>query len=277
MPDWDVVVIGAGAAGLSAAKAVAEAGLRCACIERLGPGGVLMNLGPLDGMPGKTGADYAAELMDAATEAGVELVFGEVQALEPGAPHVVRVEEDAHAAPVVIIATGLAPGTLGLADEAEYEGRGLSHCAHCDGPMFVGQPVVVAGHDKWALAEADELRHLGAQVTVLGPDAGRIVALLGAEVLTGVVVERGGARAELAANAVFAYENRQPALGFAPALTLDAQGRIRVDADGQTGLPGVFAIGDVRAGATESIAESVEDARRAALAAVRHLKQHGKA
>jgi thioredoxin reductase (NADPH) len=266
MPDWDVVVIGAGVAGLTAARAVAAEGLRCACIERLGPGGVLMNLGALEGMAEKTGADYAAELMDAATEAGVELVFGEVQSLA-GPPWMVRTEEEAYAAPVVIIACGLAPGTLGLPNEAAFEGRGLSHCAHCDGPMFVGQPVVVAGCDKWALAEAAELRHLGAEVTVLGPDAGRIVALVGAEVLTGIVVQRDGARENVTANAVFAYENRRPALGFAPALKLDAAGRILVDADGQTSLP-------VRAGASESIAESVEDARRAALAAVRHLKQH---
>jgi len=275
MPQWDVVVIGAGVAGLTAARALAAGGLRCACIERLGPGGVLMNLGPLDGMPDKTGADYAAELMEAATEAGVELVFGEVQSLAAGPPHVVKTDEDEHAAPVVILACGLAPGTLGLANESAFEGRGLSHCAHCDGPMFVGQPVLVAGSDKWALAEAAELRHLGAEVTVLGPDAGRIVELVGTDVLTGVVVERAGTRASLAANAVFAYENRRPALGFAPGLTLDAQGRIRVDADGQASLPGVFAIGDVRSGAVESIAESVEDARRAALAASRHLTQHG--
>lgn len=274
MPEWDVVVIGAGVAGLTAATAIAADGLRCACIERLGPGGVLMNLGPLDGMPDKTGADYAAELMEAATEAGVELVFGEVQSLAAGPPHVARTEEEAHAAPVVIIACGLAPGTLGLANEAAFEGRGLSHCAHCDGPMFVGQPVIVAGHDKWALAEAAELRHLGAEVTVLGADSGRIVELVGTEVLTSVVVERGGTRENLAANAVFAYANRRPALGFMSGLALDPAGRIVVDADLRTSLPGVFAIGDVRSGAAESIAESVEDARRAALAAVRHLKQH---
>jgi thioredoxin reductase (NADPH) len=235
---------------------------------------ILRAIGALEGVPEKNGADYAAELMDAATAAGVELVFGEVQALEAGTPHQVRTDDEAHAAPVVVIASGLAPGTLGLANEAEYEGRGLSHCAHCDGPMFVGQPVIVAGHDKWALAEADELRHLGAEVTVLGPDAGRIVALVGEEVLSGVVVERRGARETVAANAVFAYENRRPALGFAPALKLDSAGRIVVDADGRTSMPGVFAIGDVRAGSGESIAESVEDARRAALAAIRHLKQH---
>jgi thioredoxin reductase (NADPH) len=274
MPDWDVVVIGAGVAGLTAARALAADGLRCACIERLGPGGVLMNLGALHGVPEKTGADYAAELVEAATEAGVELVFGEVQALAPGAPHIVRTDDEEHAAPVVIIASGLAPGTLGLANEAEYEGRGLSHCAHCDGPMFVGQPVVVSGHDKWALAEAAELTHLGAEVTVLGPDAGRIVELVGADVLTGVVVERDGARENVAAKAVFAYENRRPALSLMAGLAIDPAGRIVVDAALQTSLPGVFAIGDVRAGAVESIAESVEDARRAALAAVRHLKQH---
>src|SRR3546814_18582552 len=82
---WDVVVIGAGGAGLTAARAVAEAGLSCACIDRLGPGGTLMNVGHVenapDAEPGATGADLVARLLDEAVDAGVELAFGEARGL----------------------------------------------------------------------------------------------------------------------------------------------------------------------------------------------------
>jgi thioredoxin reductase (NADPH) len=284
---WDVVVIGAGVAGMSAARAVAEQGLRCACIDRLGPGGVLINLGLVHGLQEETtGPDLVAALLDAAMAAGAELVIGEVSAISGGPPWLVRTEEDEHEARAVIIATGLSPGTLGLPNEQEFEGRGLSHCAACDGPLYVGKPVVVSGSDKWALQEALELAAVASEVTVIGdadPGAlsvpnitmagGRIAALHGDEVLARIEVERDGQRRAMDASGVFAYADRRPLLGFA-SVAVDAGGRAVVDADGHTSIRGVFAIGDVRAGATETVAESIADGERAGLAAARLLTQH---
>jgi thioredoxin reductase (NADPH) len=209
-----------------------------------------------------------------------------VSGLTGGPLWLVRTEEDEHEARAVIIATGLSPGTLGLDNEQEFEGRGLSHCAVCDGPLYAGKPVVVSGSDRWALQEALELAAVASEVMVIGdadpgalsaPNitmaAGRIVALHGDEVLARVEVERDGQRSVIEAFGLFAYADRRPLLGFAP-VAVDVGGRAVVDADGRTSVRGVFAVGDVRAAATETVSEAIADGERAGLAAARLLTQH---
>ena len=289
--EWDVVVIGAGVAGLTAAQTVTSQGLSCACIDRLGPGGALMNLGRIhdwpDAEPGATGADVIAALSDKAMEAGAEMVFGEVRRLSGGPPWIVATDDEEHEAKLVILATGLSAGSLGIANEEEFEGRGLSHCATCDGPMFAGQNVVVTGDDRWTAHEALELADTAAQVTLVGaaPDAphaagnlatvlGRIVELRGAAGLESVIVEHAGARQELPATGLFAYQDRRPQLGFlGEPLPTDARGWVLVDGTLQTRVPFIFAIGDVRSGSAESVAGAVSDGRAAGLAAAGLLKR----
>ena len=156
MADWDVVVIGGGAAGLSAAAAAAGADLSCLVVDRMGGGGELMNLGSLHEMEGAlTGPDLAARLLEEATVAGAELGLGAVTGLtSEGVGWRVSTDDEVHSARAVILAVGLAHGRLGVDSEEGFEGQGLSHCAACDGPLYRGQPVVVAGADRWAVAEA---------------------------------------------------------------------------------------------------------------------------
>ena len=292
---WDVLVIGAGPAGLGAATAAAGEGVSCACIDRLGPGGALMNLGHVQDYPDAapdaasdaTGADLAAGLTDAATAAGVELLFGEVQRLEGGPPWSVVADGETHRARAVVLATGLSAGTLGVPDEESFEGRGLSHCAACDGLLFSGQNVVVTGNDRWTTAEALELAGMAAAVTLVGdpgmaPPAdnvtvmpGRVVALAGAEGLERVTV-RGpdGVERDLAAEGLFAYLDKQPLLGFAAGrIALDATGRAVVDEDMRASAAGLFAAGDVRAGSPQTLAAALEDGRRAGLAAAAFVRR----
>ena len=137
------------------------------------------------------GPQIASQLTDEATEAGVELGFGEVVKLTGSGPWTVETADgEHHTGRAVVIATGLSKGTLGLPEEGEYDGRGLSHCASCDGPLYAGRPVVVAGTEGWAPREAAELQVVAGDVTVIGkpaaqlPDGvhhldGRIVALEG--------------------------------------------------------------------------------------------------
>lgn len=285
--EWDVVVIGAGPAGLSAARGVAQRGLSCLCLDRLGPGGALMNLGALHHCPelpaGTTGPELAAQLAEAATEAGAELGFGEVRAIRrEGGAWIVATDEEEHVARrALILASGLAPGRLGVPGEEAFEGMGLSHCAACDGPLYRGQPVVVAGSDEWACQEALELAGTAAQVTlvheadappaalpaVLPPNLallpGRIVALEGEGGLEAVVVAEDEARRRLPARAVFVQRGRAPALDFASGLlALDAAGH----ALAETGRPGLFVAGDLRAGAPRRIAAAIADGLCAARA-----------
>jgi thioredoxin reductase (NADPH) len=290
MAHWDVLVIGGGAAGLSAAATAAGAGHSCVVIDRLGGGGELMNLGPLhdcpDLPPGAAGPDLAAGLLEAATAAGAELAIGEVTALSGGSPWTVATDEASHTARVVVLACGLAPGRLGIAGEEAFEGQGLSHCAACDGPLHRGQPVVVAGSDRWAVQEATDLTGIASRVTLVtqgGPVpslraaaavAGRVVGLEGESGLEAVLVQPdGGGTQRLPARAIFVQSGRHPALGFAPgALALDGVERVKVDASLRCSMPMLFAAGDVRAGAPALVREAMADGKQAGLAAARALE-----
>ena len=285
---FDVIVVGAGPAGLTAATGAARAGLKALCLDKLAPGGALINLAELHEVEGHAdGPQIASQLTDEATEAGVELGFGEVVKLTGSGPWTVETAEgEQHTGRAVVIATGLSKGTLGLAEEAEYDGRGLSHCASCDGPLYAGRPVVVAGTEGWAPREAAELQVVAGEVTVIGkpaaslPDGvhhldGRIVALEGADGLQSVVVESCGARKSIPASAVFVYVGQSPAAEFLPeTLARDAAGHIVVDEGGRTSAATVFAVGDVRAGARHYLADAIADGQRAGQAIVTALKKN---
>jgi thioredoxin reductase (NADPH) len=276
-PSFDVIVIGAGPAGLSAATEAARAGLHTLCLDKLAPGGALINLTHLhDVGDGSDGPTVASRLSDAATEAGVELGFGEVARLSGGAPWTVETAEgERHTSRAIVIASGLDKGHLDIDGEADYEGRGLSHCASCDGPLYAGQPVVVAGAGDWGWQEAQELKSFTDDVTVIDTAppqqtggirciTGRIVALRGGNGLEGVVVETGGTRTTIPATGAFIYLGRAPAAEFVPdSLARDASGHIVVDEEGHTSVASAFAVGDVRTGARQSLAAAIADGQRA--------------
>jgi thioredoxin reductase (NADPH) len=283
---FDVIVVGAGPAGLTAATGAARAGLKALCLDKLAPGGALINLAELHDVEGHAdGPQIASQLTDEATEAGVELGFGEVVKLTGSGPWTVETADgEQHTGRAVVIATGLSKGTLGLPEEGEYDGRGLSHCASCDGPLYAGRPVVVAGTEGWAPREAAELQVVAGDVTVIGkpaaslPDGvhhldGRIVALEGSDGLQSVVVESGGTRKTIPASAVFVYVGQSPAAEFlAETLARDATGHIVVDEGGRTSAATAFAVGDVRAGARHYLADAIADGQRAGQAIVMALK-----
>src|SRR5882672_11013149 len=173
---FDVIVIGAGPAGLAAATEAARAGLRTLCLDKLAPGGVLINLSQLHGVAeASDGPQMASQLTDQATAAGAEVGFGEVVRLSGNGPWTVETAAgERHTVRAVVIATGLGKGRLGLPEEDDYEGRGLSHCAVCDGPLYAGLPVIVAGAGGWAPHEAEELKAFASEVTVIDTMAAKL-------------------------------------------------------------------------------------------------------
>jgi thioredoxin reductase (NADPH) len=286
-PTHDVIVIGAGPAGLTAATGAARAGLKVFCLDRLAPGGALINLGELHDF-GETsnGPDVASRLTDDATAAGVELGFGEVGSVTGTGPFEIETTDgERHAGRAIVVATGLNKGRLGLPNEEEYEGRGLSHCAHCDGPLVAGQPVIVAGAGGWADLEARELVGVASEITVIDtrpgdalPDIrrmeGRIVGLEGSNGLESVIVEAAGQRKTIPTSAVFVYVGQSPAAEFLPdSLARDASGHIVTDAEGRTSMSTAFAAGDVRSGARYCLADAIADGQRAAQSVVSALKK----
>lgn len=273
----DVIVVGAGPAGLTAATEVARAGLTCFALDKLAPGGALINLSELHEFAEPvSGADLSARLTDEATAAGAEVGFGEVTAISGNGPWIIETTEgERYTARAVIVATGLNKGRLGLPNEDEFEGRGLSHCASCDGPLYAGKPVIVAGAGGWADFEARELEGVAGQVTIVDPARQRIVALEGADGLQSVVLEADGARKSIPAHGLFVYVGQTPAAEFLPeTLARDASGHIVADDRGRTSLPMVFAVGDVRAGSRPLLVDAIADGRRAGKAVAAALKKN---
>jgi thioredoxin reductase (NADPH) len=287
-PAYDVIVIGAGPAGLTAATEAARAGLKACCLDKLAPGGVLINLGELHDFDEIwTGPDMASRLTDDAAVAGVEIGFGEVTAITGSGPWTVELADEGvkHTAHAVVIATGLNKGRLGVPREDEYEGRGISHCAHCDAPLYAGLPVIVAGSGGWADYEARELIGVASEIIMVDPAPrndlpemthlqGRIVDLAGDDGLQSVTVEVAGERKSVPASAVFVYVDQRPAAECLPAsVARDAKGHVVIDAEGRTSIPSLFAAGDVRAGARYYLADAIADGQRVAQSVVAMLKK----
>lgn len=292
MANWDVVVIGGGASGLSAAAATAAAGLSCLVIDRMAGGGELGNLGTLhDFAEPLTGPELAARLLDEAITAGAELGVAEVTGLNQlDTGWRVVTDDDTHTARAVVLAVGLAHGTLGIDGEADFEGMGLSHCAACDGPLFRGEPVIVAGSDRWAVQDAHDLAAIASEVTLVtqggaaegsivtpgdaGPlpnsftvIAGHVIALEGTSGLETVLIEPagGGAPRRVAAQVVFVQSGRRAAMEFVPEVMARDQNGLAVTSAGLAcDQVGLFAVGDARAGAIRTLANAMEDGRRVA-------------
>ena len=200
----DAVVIGAGPAGLTAARRIAAAGLSCLVVDRMGPGGQLMNMGEVHDVPGldpgTTGPDLVSKLLDEAMAAGAELAVDDVTGIASGTPFRLTATEAPIMATAIVIATGLGRGSIGVGDEELFEGIGVSYCATCDGPLFEGRRVVVDGGDDWAVQDAIELAGIAAHVTLLSEggisaEPARAAAFAGlpnTTRLTGRVVEIGG-------------------------------------------------------------------------------------
>lgn len=292
IPDWDVAVVGAGIAGLTAARVAAERGLRVTALDQLAPGGQLINIGEVigyPGLPGKTtGPDLAGTLLDAAMGAGVEIGYGEVSGLTTGPPAPLSTDApttsistaapttslDTTDGPVtaraVVIATGLTPGRLDAPGAEQWVGRGLSECASCDGPLFAGRRVAVLGDDEWAAAEAAELAGFASEVTVLVPGEPRWSAAAAERLASAAVAVRAGVAVtglsggevleavsltdgtELAVAGAFSY------LGKTPRVAL---------MDGMVETPGVFLAGDVRRDNPRYLVSAAADGLRAGLAA----------
>jgi thioredoxin reductase (NADPH) len=206
--------------------------------------------------------------------------------------------DETYRARAVVLATGLTPGRLDIPGEERFEGLGLSHCASCDGPLYKGERVMVAGAGKWATQDAIDLAALAAHVSLICPDdaarpsgeraarlaglanvtvvPGRIVGLEGTQGLDAVVVKRGSARESQPVRAVFVQSNRRAALGFADGLlAVDAEGGARVDGDLCTSDKRAYAAGDVRTGAPEQVSAAIADGQRAGMAVARLLNGSG--
>lgn len=288
----DVVVIGAGAAGLSAVREALKAGLSAAWLEAQMFGGLILNVNELDGAIQGSGAELASNWMAEAVEAGGENLEAVASGIEPdGDGWIVASDAGRHRARAVIVATGAALRKLGVPGEAELEHRGVSHCADCDGPMFQGQDVMVVGGGDSALQSALVLSKYCAQVHLVHRGAAfraqpHLVEAVQAasniqvhwnsqvsEVVGSDGVEGARINGELIpCTGFFAFIGLEPASALLPAaVQRDARGAVQTLAGYETALPGVFAAGAVRAGCGGLLEDAVNDGIGAARAVAAKL------
>lgn len=302
--DHDVVVIGGGIAGLSAALVARQIGLSTVVIDPLLGGGQLVNIDRIENYPGlgavkgfEVGPQLAGQVMESGAAFDITTVNGVTRgadaftlSLDHGGTVTAR---------AVIIAVGSQIRFAGLPGEEEYRGRGVSYCAVCDGPFFTGKSVVVAGGGDSAADEAVHLATLARQVVLVHPGdemhamalgrehvaatrnvqripGARVIAILGGGGgVTGIrIQEASGIKRDLPADGVFLYTGLQPNTAFLRGtVAMDDQGHLAVDHALETDVPGIFAAGDIRQGSARLLVAAAGDGASAAVHAAEWLRR----
>jgi thioredoxin reductase (NADPH) len=297
----DLLVIGGGIAGLTAALHGISRGLSTVLLEeQVVFGGQVATVASVEGLPmaaPASGVDLATALVDAARAAGVTFIAEAATGLTEGTPMQVVTASQVVRAKSVVIATGCRPRKLEVPGEAALYGRGVSHCATCDGPFFRQETVVVAGGGDAALQEALTLAGYCREVVLVVRGRLRarrsyvqrasttanirfvwdsaIEAVLGDDRVTGVRLRdvKTDAASELPCAGVFAYLGGIPNSAFLPAsIQRDADGYVVTDDAGRTAVAGVYAIGAVRAGYCGELASAAGQAASVAADCARSMR-----
>lgn len=298
----DLMIIGGGPAGLTAALYGARGGLDTIVLEPGAPGGQAGKTDRIENYPGFpegiNGFDLAMKFSEQAQRFGARIEMAAVEGVELNSEiKKARSSNGQFAARAVIIATGARPRPLGVPGEKEFLGRGVSYCATCDGAFFRDKKVAVIGGGDSAVEEALFLTRFARQVTIIHrrdalratrvlQDRARDNAKISFHWNTVVEAIKGTGRVqslhlrdvksnatrEEAFDGVFIFIGLEPNTGFlGEALTLDAGGYIVTREDLATSVPGVFAAGDVRSKEYRQVSTAVGDGAVAAMAVERYL------
>jgi thioredoxin reductase (NADPH) len=304
---YDVVIIGAGPAGLAAALYAGRAMMRTLVLERGVAGGELLNTEILDDVPGFPkilGRDLAKKYLDHAQEFGAEFKLGtaveRVKKRESdGMFEITTYEGDVYLAPAVIVTAGGTPLKLGIPGELEYAGRGVSYCAVCDGHFFKGEHLVVVGGGDAACEEGEYLTRYASKVTLIhrrdkfraqpviqqrvfaNPKIEVVFNTIAEEVLGSPTTGMHGVRVRdvvtgetrvIEAGGLFVFIGFKPNTGIiAGHYEHDAAGYVITDLAMQSSIPGLFVAGDMRAQLTRQVTTAQGDATTAAIAVYRYL------
>jgi len=287
---YDMVIIGGGPGGYTAALYAARAGLDVIVLEKLSAGGQMALTHQIDNYPGfEEGIDgfTLAEKMQAQAERfGAQSEYAEVHSVDLNAnPKVIETSEGTFYGKTVVFATGAGPRELGAPKEKELVGRGVAYCAACDGMFYKGKTVVVVGGGNSAAADALLLSRIAKKVIIVHRrDTLRatkiyheplmkaenvefqwnsvVEELLHEKKVTGVRLKnvQTGEVTEVAADGVFISVGRKPATELvAGQLELDRSGYVVAGETTETNIPGVYAVGDVRTKLLRQVVTAVAD------------------
>lgn len=295
---FDIIIVGGGPAGLTAAIYARRANKSVLVLEKAAVGGQIASSPRVDnfpGLPGVSGAELADRLFDQAAELGARIELEEVLELQDGTPKTVVTDYGTYTGSALILAVGMTHRSLGLPREEELPG--VSYCAVCDGAFYQGRDTVVCGGGNTALQDALYLADLCRSVTLIHRRSTFrgdpilvealkqrsnvtflldtvIDELLGEDRLTGLVIRNTatGAVSRLETDGLFQAVGQQPQTALASALLpLDQEGFLSAGEDCRTLLPGVFVAGDCRAKEIRQLTTACADGACAALAAIRFL------
>ncbi|MDP2659203.1 MAG: FAD-dependent oxidoreductase [Dehalococcoidia bacterium] len=305
---YDLVIVGAGPAGLTAGLYAAREGISTLLIEQSGVGGQAATTQEIDNYPGFpesiSGAELADRLKRQVERFGVELLAAqEVSSLKPEKDHVdVSVKSGQEFCPAsIILATGSTYSRLGVPGEEAFFGAGVHFCATCDGPFYKGQDIVVIGGGNSAFQEGLFLTKFAKSVTIMmrGKEPKASQALIqkvaerkdmqvlsettvdefrGAKRLESIVVRHiaTGDTREMRPGAVFQFIGLKPNTDFLrDTVELDKVGFVMTKPNLETSLAGVFAAGDCRSGSTKQVASAVGEGATAALMVREYLERTG--
>lgn len=304
---YDIIIVGAGPAGLTASVYAVRANMKTLLLDRLAPGGQIINTNEIANYLGVgtiAGADLAIRMFEQSQEAGAEFDYKTVTAIEDlGDSKVVVCEEDDARIETraVIVATGTRPRRLHVPGEDAFAGSGISWCAICDGAQYRDRDVVVIGGGNSAVEESIYLAGIVKSLTIVTMfdltadpkvcDKLRampnvtihpyqdVLEFAGTESLEGVrfkSTKEDAAERFVRCDGVFEYIGLEPTASFCASLgILDAHGCIEVDARMATRVPGIYAAGDITAKELRQVATACGDGAIAAHNAasyVEHLR-----
>ena len=301
--EFDVIIIGGGPAGYTAAMYTVRSGFSTLVIEKMAAGGQMNETMQIDNFPGFDegidGFSLGMKMQNGAQRFGAETKYAEVKSVAlQGKIKKVETDDGVYTAKAVILATGAGHKHLGVDHESELVGRGVGYCASCDGMFYRGKTVAVVGGGNSAAADALVLSRIAKEVHLIHRrDSLRatkvyheplekaenvhfhwnsaVSELKSGEKLTGVVVKDviSGEERELELDGLFISIGRQPATElFRGQLELDAGGYIVAGESTETNLPGVYAVGDVRTKAVRQIVTAAADGAVAAHYVEEYLK-----
>jgi len=304
---YDVIIIGSGSAGYTAAVYACRAGRKTLVLAGSIPGGQLMITSEVENYPGFPEGVLGPELMEKfrrqAERFGPEIVYDDVSFVDfSSRPFKIVAGGKTYEGKSVIIATGANAKWLGLPSETKFRGRGVSSCATCDGFFFKGKDVVTVGGGDTAMEEANFLANITNSVTVVHRRdmlrASKIMQeratanpkirfiwdssvkeITGDDKVTGVQLHnlKSGKDSHVKAEGVFVAIGYEPNTGFLKGkIELDSQGYVVTRKETETSVPGVFAAGDVRDHKYRQAITAAADGCKAAIDADRFLAEHSK-